>query len=518
MKESQNIEWKRSWQDKHLEWVCAFANAQGGTLIIGKNDDGSIHGLERPKKLLEDIPNKIRNHLGLTVDVDLHETPEGDFLEIRIPPHSVPVSFRGHYYYRTGSTKTELSGASLNEFLHRKSGRTWDASIEERATMDDIEPKSIARYLEDAADTGRLPDALRLNPLELLQKLRLARGDDLTCAALILFGKDPGAFYPGISIRIGRFGSSDTDLQFQEVIEGNLIHCLQEATEQLLGKFTIKPIHFKGMRRIETPQYPIEAIREVLLNAMVHRRYQSGVHVQIRVYADRLIAWNDGPLPPELSMEGLLGFHTSHPRNPLIAEACFKAGYIDSWGRGIEKIREACTQADLPKPEFDEFQGGMRVTLFAKSRLESGVESRLESGLESKTTGSEGGSDQSEGVKSGSDGEGPESESKNFKNEPKEVRNEPLPPTLEELGLVLNQADLPTRQDVRRTMVLLLEQIFEQDGQQAPELSETTGIPLSTAKRNLSKLKEAALIEYKGQRKYGGYHITELTHQLLKQS
>lgn len=415
MKESQNIEWKRSWQDKHLEWVCAFANAQGGTLIIGKNDDGSIHGLERPKKLLEDIPNKIRNHLGLTVDVDLHETPEGDFLEIRIPPHSVPVSFRGHYYYRTGSTKTELSGASLNEFLHRKSGRTWDASIEERATMDDIEPKSIARYLEDAADTGRLPDALRLNPLELLQKLRLARGDDLTCAALILFGKDPGAFYPGISIRIGRFGSSDTDLQFQEVIEGNLIHCLQEATEQLLGKFTIKPIHFKGMRRIETPQYPIEAIREVLLNAMVHRRYQSGVHVQIRVYADRLIAWNDGPLPPELSMEGLLGFHTSHPRNPLIAEACFKAGYIDSWGRGIEKIREACTQADLPKPEFDEFQGGMRVTLFAKSRLESG--------LESKTTGSEGGKpgnepkdDQSgskeassEGARDGTEGEGLES-------------------------------------------------------------------------------------------------------------
>lgn len=79
MKESQNTEWKRSWHDKHLEWVCAFANAQGGTLIIGKNDDGSVHGVERPKKLLEDIPNKIRNHLGLTADVNLHETPEGGF-------------------------------------------------------------------------------------------------------------------------------------------------------------------------------------------------------------------------------------------------------------------------------------------------------------------------------------------------------------------------------------------------------------------------------------------------------
>jgi len=96
----------------------------------------------------------------------------------------------------------------------------------------------------------------------------------------VLFGKDPAEFYPGISVRIGRFGASDADLKFQEVIEGNLIHCLRETLNQLLGKFTIKPIRFEGIQRIEEPQYPIDALREMLLNAMVHRRYQSGVHVQ----------------------------------------------------------------------------------------------------------------------------------------------------------------------------------------------------------------------------------------------
>ena len=148
----------------------------------------------------------------------------------------------------------------------------------------------------------------------------------------MLFGKDPGAYYPGIRISIGRFGSSDADLQFQEIIEGNLVHCLRETVQQLVAKFIIKPVRFEGLQRIEEPQYPIGALREVLLNAMVHRRYQSGVHVQIRVYADRLIVWNDGPLPVELTVEKLLGQHASYPRNPLIADACFKAGYIDTWG------------------------------------------------------------------------------------------------------------------------------------------------------------------------------------------
>jgi ATP-dependent DNA helicase RecG len=204
-----------------------------------------------------------------------------------------------------------------------------------------------------------------------LRKKCLEGTIDHFSAALALFGKDPAEFYPGISVRIGRFGASDADLQFQEVVEGNVIHCLREAMQQILSKFTLKPIRFEGIQRIESPQYPIEALREILLNAMVHRRYQSGVHVQIRVYADRIICWNDGPLPHELSLEKLLGLHSSYPRNPLIADACFKAGYIDSWGRGIKKITEACFAADLPAPAFEEAEGGMRVTLFAQAQTDA---------------------------------------------------------------------------------------------------------------------------------------------------
>ena len=117
-----------------------------------------------------------------------------------------------------------------------------------------------------------------------------------------------------------------------------------------------------GLRRIEELEYPVPALREMLLNAMVHRNYL-GSMIQMKVYDDRLTLWNAGTLPEELSIEKLFSLHESIPRNPLIAEVCYKAGYIDSWGRGVEKITEACKGQGLPIPEVYERSGGLVVEL-----------------------------------------------------------------------------------------------------------------------------------------------------------
>lgn len=95
MQESQNIEWKENWKDEFLKWICGFANANGGKIIIGKNDTGKIVGLKNTKKLLEDIPNKVRDILGILVDVNLHKTEKGDFLEIIIESQPFPVNYKG---------------------------------------------------------------------------------------------------------------------------------------------------------------------------------------------------------------------------------------------------------------------------------------------------------------------------------------------------------------------------------------------------------------------------------------
>ena len=117
------------------------------------------------------------------------------------------------------------------------------------------------------------------------------------------------------------------------------------------------------MHRIEKGEYPVAAIREMLLNALVHRNYV-GAPIQIRVYDDKISIWNEGTLPDGLTLEALKRSHSSRPRNPIIADVCFKGGYIDAWGRGTIKIIDTCKQADLPEPELTELDGGFSITLF----------------------------------------------------------------------------------------------------------------------------------------------------------
>ncbi len=363
MTENQNIEYKSSWHDDHLKWVCGFANAAGGTIFLGKNDKGEVIGISDHKKLMDDIPNKIKNYLGIISEVNLHNENEKYFIEIITPSYTVAVSLRGRYYQRSGSTNTELIGSALTEFLLRKSGQTWDEILESRATIDDIDQKSIELFLQAAEKSGRMPDVKGLILMELLEKLRVADAGKLKRAALILFGKDPGRFYPNLTVKMGRFGKTDDDLKFQETEEGNLIQLLQEVPKQLGHKFLIKNISFEGLLRIEKGEYPVAALREMLLNALVHRNYM-GAMIQIRIYENKLSIWNEGILPVGITFADLRGNHPSKPRNPIIADVCFKGGYIDAWGRGTLKIITACREAELPEPEMKEEFGGVMITLF----------------------------------------------------------------------------------------------------------------------------------------------------------
>ena len=363
MPEQQNIEYKQSWHDDYLKWVCGFANAQGGVIFIGKDDNGNVVGVADYKKLMDDIPNKIRNAMGITAEVNLHEEESKYFIEIVTPSYSVPISVRGRYYYRSGSTKQELTGAALNEFLLKKSGKTWDDVIETRATFDDIDEKTVKIFLAASQNTGRLPENDGLDLPELFEKLRLTENGQLKRAAIILFSKDPGKFYPSIYVKIGRFGKDDTDIIFQETEEGNLIMLLQAVLNQLNRKFLIRSIGFEGMHRIEKGEYPLAAIREMLLNALVHRNYM-GAPIQIRVYDDKISIWNEGSLPAGLTLAALKRSHSSRPRNPIIADVSFKGGYIDAWGRGTIKIMDTCKEAELPEPEMQEQDGGFIITLF----------------------------------------------------------------------------------------------------------------------------------------------------------
>ena len=302
-------------------------------------------------------PNKFRDILGVYAEINLHSKDDKYYLEIIVPRFDVPISIRGKYYVRIGSTLQELKGPALNEFILKRTGKTWDDIPEQRATIKDIDRETIKQFLQDAKVAKRINVEENISISDLLEKLRLVESGQLKRAAIVLFGKDPGIFYPNLSVKIGRFGDSDADLKFHEVIEGNLIQLKGRIGEMLNAKFFIHPIDFAGMQRVEKDEYPVAAVREMILNALVHRNYM-GAPTQIRLYNDNFSIWNDGSLPEGITEEDLKKVHRSKPRSPLIADVCFRGGYIDSWGRGTIKIIEACRDAELPEPILKEEQGG----------------------------------------------------------------------------------------------------------------------------------------------------------------
>lgn len=124
MSESKNIEYKTSWKDECLKWICGFANASGGKLYIGLDDKGKTIGIDNHEKLLEELPNKFRDILGVYAEINLQREESKNYLEIIVPRYDVPISVRGKYYVRTGSTLQELKGPTLNEFILKRTGKT----------------------------------------------------------------------------------------------------------------------------------------------------------------------------------------------------------------------------------------------------------------------------------------------------------------------------------------------------------------------------------------------------------
>lgn len=166
----------------------------------------------------------------------------------------------------------------------------------------------------------------------------------------------------------------------QDVVEGNIIQMTDRVVDILRTKYFTSPIHYEGMQRIEKLEVPEEALREILYNAIAHKDYM-GAPIQMRVWDDYVEIWNEGSLPEELTPEALLKHHSSHPRNKNIAYAFFKAGFIESWGRGYKKIREGFERAGLPIPKIEDVEGGVRVT-FQRNNVVKTDENTVVKGVE----------------------------------------------------------------------------------------------------------------------------------------
>ncbi len=362
MAEKQDIEYKQSWRDEYIKWVCGFANAKGGKIFIGIDDKGIVTGIADAKKLMEEIPNKIKDILGILADVNLKTKSKKNYLQIVVKPYPYPISYKGSYYYRSGSTMQELKGAALDKFILQKQGKRWDGVPQTGLVLKDLSKEAFASFKKRAKEAQRVSvDMLRDTTQPLLEKLHLFSDKKyLKRAAVLLFHHDPEKYITGAFVKIGFF-NSDHDLAYQDEVHGHLFDQVEKTMQLLLSKYLKAEISYKGIQRHEKYPVPEPALREALLNAIVHKDYSQGVPVQISVYRNKIIFWNPGELPDQWTVDRLIKKHPSHPFNPDVANCFFLAGLIEAWGRGTIKILDECKQAGNQAPGFIYDSSGVTV-------------------------------------------------------------------------------------------------------------------------------------------------------------
>ncbi|BFL10997.1 putative DNA binding domain-containing protein [[Clostridium] hylemonae] len=371
MPEHQTIEWKESWHDEYLEWICGYANAYGGKLYIGKNDKGNVVGIQKSKRLLEMIPSKITDTMGIVADINLLFEGSLEYIEIVVEKYPSLISYHGKYFYRSGSTMRTITGKELDKKLLKAQGKTWDGVALPRVTVQDLKPDAIQLFKDKAVARGRLTEEdVSVADDILMENLYLKDEDDfLVRAAMLAFYKNPEKWVTGSYIKIGYFGGSDSDLQYQDEVHGPLIEQVDRTVELVYTKYMKALIMYDGVQRVEQYMIHKDAFREILLNAIVHKDYSSCNPIQISVYEDKVYIWNDGEMPANLnSTEKLFEKHSSKPFNPKLAHVFFLSGLIEAWGRGFVKIKEACARYNAPLPEYDINEEGIMVLCKACDR------------------------------------------------------------------------------------------------------------------------------------------------------
>ncbi|MDZ4837573.1 MAG: helix-turn-helix domain-containing protein [Candidatus Melainabacteria bacterium] len=364
--ESETLEFKESFDSKALETIGAFANTNGGIILIGVRDDGRVLGITVGDTTLEDwaqrMQSKIQPRFLPSVVPCVYNGRT--VIAITVERSDNPISVDGRYIKRVGRTNQIMSPEEVRQRLFASSTSGWDSRIEDRATIADLDPEAIQLFIDRLNKLGRRPVPEGEDVLSTLEKLELLEKGIPTRAAILLLGKEPKRFYPSAFIKVGRF-KSETMIVDDKEFDGPLFKQIDEALswflDRLERKFIIGKSNLSGSHRIsgsfaereEVWEYPLPALREAVANAVCHRIYKTGVSINIRLYDDHLEIWNPGSLPVELRPEDLFRPHNSYAPNRLIAECFYNTGIIERWGTGTIRIVEALSEQGLAPPQFD---------------------------------------------------------------------------------------------------------------------------------------------------------------------
>ena len=355
--------------------LVAMANTDGGTIILGVSPRrGELVGVSDFEAIQEKVfqaavlaePTLV---LPMARQVSTHPTgvkKSVNLILVSVPPGLPHVySFDGRYFGRDGSHTSPLPARSLYKLLDERGFIQFETHLVHGASLSDLDSDKVMAYAQSvgsvpAHDLGKAYDFL-------VKRGCLKRLEDdlhLTYAALLLFGHSPQQWLPNATILAGRFpGAGMSDTYIKRDISGNLPSQLKQVEEFLLANLKMV-VHLVGLAHQEKLEYPFEAVRELVVNAVAHRDYNlQGDNIHLNIFLDRLVVTSPGTLPGPVTLQNLL--EARFARNAVISQVLSDMGYVERLGYGLDRVVEVTREQGLLPPQFEEIAGTFRVTLYS---------------------------------------------------------------------------------------------------------------------------------------------------------
>jgi ATP-dependent DNA helicase RecG len=382
--ESLTVEFKTSFNEEVIETLVAFSNAKGGTVYVGISNNGELQGITVGKETIQNWINEIKNKTNPKIipDAEVLVVDDKTIVSLFIIEYPVkPVSTRGKYFKRVSNSNHLLSIDEIaNEHL-KTINSSWDFYVDPHHSIDDISLDKVQKSMETLRSNGT---TINESTLSFLVKYDLLREERLTNAAYLMFKNRDSV---ETTIELGRF-QTPVIIKDTARTKSDILTQVEEVINFVKKHINLEVVITGNPQNTQKWQYPMEAIREIVFNMIIHRDYRSSSDSIVKIFNDKIEFYNPGRLPDTISVEDLLSnSYKSTPRNKKIAEFFKDSGLIEKYGSGIQRIIGYFKGKNHPLPEFKNISDGFQVTVFA-SGLEKNTdvpEKDTEKGTEKDT-------------------------------------------------------------------------------------------------------------------------------------
>ncbi|MHB1948491.1 MAG: RNA-binding domain-containing protein [Gammaproteobacteria bacterium] len=380
--ESQRLEFKKSTSllRAAFESICAFLNAKGGTVLIGVTNSGEIVGQDVADITRLEIAREIKK-IEPTPSVEVHYISINEkkyviAIEVSSGKHA-PYVYDGRAFERNQTTTERMSQHRYEQFIVRRGqlNHSWESQIAVGYDVNSLDHEQIRKAVKLGVDKQRISvEVLSYDIEHILTNWELLKDGHLINAAVVLFAKKIHPDHSNCLIRLARFRGTDKmgDFIDNQRVQGNAFQILSSVNDFVRRHLPIASFfESDSFQRIDQPAVPMLALREAIVNAISHRDYANASSISLSIFDDRLVIWNNGELPPQLTIEDLKKRHESYPRNKIISTIFYDIGWVEGWGTGTVRMISYCQKNKTPEPEFEEYSGGFSVIFRLKEPMSS---------------------------------------------------------------------------------------------------------------------------------------------------